>query len=948
MSITVIVVLFLTHLTQASKLSPVQRQEIDTTWCPDHRFHTIVGIDCIYDGELGSTFVPYIRIHALSVIDSKLNNTKLVDQHVIHEGKRYPFAPELLVDIMSYQKDDYTDATQFIEKQEEAGDDFVDKLIGVAIDGVPIYTAVGPGGYDILEPSGSYSDIKPLSVDACGGSYGPTPDGIRYHYRTIPACVIPHVEPRHRDFFPDPSTWSTPITNLSQYDLNLYEYQAKRRMQIHDMIDLLQGFDFTPALKYPQIIGWTLQGHPIYSPFNERGLLHENLDNCNGKFDSHGMYGYYSKPTFPYLVGCIGPGLYSLSEEHSTLEMLPSAIGSYMNAPRKYNACPGGYFPSSSSNIDNIVGNKGKGSTYSEIETNACEPCPAGKYTTGTYMKAGQSINSLEGCRNICPVGNFCPQASSKPIKCPAGRFGSQTGLTNADCSGPCYKGYYCIAASVRPDPFPCGLGSVYCPEGSPVRIPVVIGWYSIPQNSNENYRSDQARCGPGTYCSQGFRYPCPAGRYGSSLELSTSNCSSHCPIGHYCPLSSPQAIPCPAGTYGSTISLQTIECSGKCKPGYYCPQGSTQNDQIPCAAGIYGAEEGLQTKECSPFCEHSGAPNNTNSAGAKFCESRNCASGYYCPTASISAKQMKCGSASVYCPPSSVLPTPVSIGYYTIGNISVAEKMQVVTTITDINGQSGVIPTEYSDELVRIAQIICEPGFYCIQGIRYKCPLGSYGSTSGLFTKTCSGLCHAGYLCPLNSTSAEQEQCGVDARVYCPQGSYEPIVVPAGYYSLGDDVTTRQYILPCPPGMWCINGIKHLCSAGKYSINGSPTSQCDGLCEKGYWCSEGSSSPTQYDCPAGKYGHLGMTNNACKGTCRIGYYCPVNSYSPTQIECGGDMYYCPHGSGDRIAVSVGYFSAGGNQTTRSEQIKCDIGTYIGTPPEGKVRTSRCPDTTAP
>jgi hypothetical protein len=74
------------------------------------------------------------------------------------------------------------------------------------------------------------------------------------------------------------------------------------------------------------------------------------------------------------------------------------------------------------------------------------------------------------------------------------------------------------------------------------------------------------------------------------------------------------------------------------------------------------------------------------------------------------------------------------------------------------------------------------------------------------------------------------------------------------------------------------------------------------------------------------------------------GYYCPTASTTPWQYECGDEKYYCPHGSGSRIPVDVGYYSTGGNSTTRFAQEPCG---QHDTPPAGKERVhGLCPDTT--
>ena len=47
---------------------------------------------------------------------------------------------------------------------------------------------------------------------------------------------------------------------------------------------------------------------------------------------------------------------------------------------------------------------------------------------------------------------------SSEASECPAGRYGSETGLADPSCSGLCTQGYFCEAGSDKPTP---------CPEGT-------------------------------------------------------------------------------------------------------------------------------------------------------------------------------------------------------------------------------------------------------------------------------------------------------------------------------------------------------------------------------------------------------------------------------------------------------------------------------------------------
>jgi hypothetical protein len=65
---------------------------------------------------------------------------------------------------------------------------------------------------------------------------------------------------------------------------------------------------------------------------------------------------------------------------------------------------------------------------------------------------------------------------------------------------------------------------------------------------------------------------------------------TSFCGLGKFCPVGSPkgQSYKCPAGRYGSTTNLQSDECSGICRDGCVCPSGSINDCPLKCPAGYY------------------------------------------------------------------------------------------------------------------------------------------------------------------------------------------------------------------------------------------------------------------------------------------------------------------------------------------------------------------------
>ena len=60
------------------------------------------------------------------------------------------------------------------------------------------------------------------------------------------------------------------------------------------------------------VIGVAKDGHVVYGPYlSANTRVTSGFDICNGMFyDSIGNYAYFATSTYPYLVGCFGPGNY--------------------------------------------------------------------------------------------------------------------------------------------------------------------------------------------------------------------------------------------------------------------------------------------------------------------------------------------------------------------------------------------------------------------------------------------------------------------------------------------------------------------------------------------------------------------------------------------------------------------------------------------------------------
>ena len=217
--------------------------------------------------------------------------------------------------------------------------------------------------------------------------------------------------------------------------------------------------------------------------------------------------------------------------------------------------CSPGYYCNSGSNS----------STQYECG-NVAVYCPTGSpapvYATPGELTVGPSLATRNATVH-CPAGYYC--VGGIDIECPAGRFGCATGLKTDECNGPCAAGSYCPLASTSNKMFSCGNASVYCPEGSASPVPVDVGHYSY--GGLVVYQaSAQASCPNGSYCVDGIKAPCPAGRYGNRIELSSADCSGVCSDGYEC-------------AAGSTSSV-----AAHCQAGYNCTGGK----KVVCAAGRY------------------------------------------------------------------------------------------------------------------------------------------------------------------------------------------------------------------------------------------------------------------------------------------------------------------------------------------------------------------------
>ena len=271
-----------------------------------------------------------------------------------------------------------------------------------------------------------------------------------------------------------------------------------------------------------------------------------------------------------------------------------------------------------------------------------------------------------------------------------------------------------------------------------------------------------------------------------------------------------------PLGSYSTPEAVSATIRTGAavCPPGYYCANGV----RTACPPGVYGSTSGLTSAGCSGPCS----------------------GGYYCPgTNNTSPTAVACGGAAFFCPPGASSPTAVGVGNYSVAGA---------------------------------AQAPCEPGSYCVAGVKTLCAGGTYSATAAA-TVPCTLVCTAGYYCPAGSTSGVATPCGNVNVYWCvgvagsvwrrvhveclstdrhssrgeclracvrvcfcwsslrcdrsPAGSAAPVSVGTGNYStpLANAESIRTGSSRCPAGSYCVNGYINPCPAGFYGATVGSTS---------------------------------------------------------------------------------------------------------------------------
>ncbi|XP_034557340.1 zonadhesin [Notolabrus celidotus] len=527
----------------------------------------------------------------------------------------------------------------------------------------------------------------------------------------------------------------------------------------------------------------------------------------------------------------------------------------------------------------------------------SCEICPAGFYCQHQGMTLPRP----------CERGFYCSSGSANQHPCPAGTYGNVSGLIEEwQCSqcdpgmyckekgrtfpnGPCVAGFVCLGGASTPTPldnltgFPCPPGFV-CSVGTSVPTPCPKGTFS--EQSGLVDQSQCRSCSPGFYCSgSGLSVvsgPCLPGFYcleGSQTATPISNVSGGvCPTGHFCTEGTNVPSPCPAGSFQNETGGKGIDDCKPCQHGWF-QDISGQRDCHPCPPGFH--------------CR-SPEPSSTRGSSVGVSSPMPCPAGYVCPRESP-------GSQPLPCPRGTYSPRQ---GLTNIGECLLCPAGQFCGSegLVEPSGacaagflclMGATVPNPTDNR----TGSLCPPGVFCQQGLRAgECWAGFYCSWGSI--RADEVLCPAGFFCPgrtpfhvpcpagtfsSSTGNTHQENCTTCTSGYFCQveGTVQPALCPAGYYCPAGLTLGLEF--PCPPGTVQNQPGAHgpeaclLCPAGTFCSHPG-LSKPTGLCEAGYFCPAGSTSPNSAN-------HQG--NSTRSRLCPSGHFCPPGTGYPLPCPTG-------------------------------------------------------------
>ena len=270
-----------------------------------------------------------------------------------------------------------------------------------------------------------------------------------------------------------------------------------------------------------------------------------------------------------------------------------------------------------------------------------------------------------------CDEAHYC--VGGERLACPAGRYGSETGLSDAACSGECAQGFYCPVGSISAKAEACAEGTF----GNATGLEAQANCFACPEgHACSEGSAEPTACQPGSAQpnrSQGECQPCEAGRFQPrEAQLACDECG----LGHHCATRSSIERPCDGGSFGNATGLSSQDDCHVCPQGHACSLGATE--ATVCAKGTYAKDEG--SHRCTA-CEEGTYQGDEGATACIVCDA-----GFFCPEGSVVQIPASCNAGTYLdsasdqclgCPAGSVCaggasqPRPCARGGYCVANVS-------------------------------------------------------------------------------------------------------------------------------------------------------------------------------------------------------------------------------------------------------------------------------------
>ena len=218
--------------------------------------------------------------------------------------------------------------------------------------------------------------------------------------------------------------------------------------------------------------------------------------------------------------------------------------------------------------------------------------------------------------------------------------------------------------------------------------------------------------------------------------------------------------LPCPRGESSAPGSSACYSC----KPGEeFSPDGFTCR---PCPVGHARSHTQVNCSRCTKG-------QIASSEGAAYCKP--CPAGFY----SASSHECKICPSGTYC----------SIGTHTPENCTAPSSFCKAGSATPNITRAGYYTNERRTNIS-----LCEPGYYCLHGVKRPCPKNTYGSDPGLTSSTCSGMCSSDLYQRSNMSATICECMESFVTINQTSNSVQCTCAPEMYLA-------GQRCVPCPRG---------------------------------------------------------------------------------------------------------------------------------------------------